>query len=91
MDFMEGLPQSGGKHGILVVVDRLSKYAHFLSLSHPYTTHNVYKLHGMPSTIISDMDPIFLSTVCTQIFQLNGVALNKSTAYHPQIDGQMRW
>ncbi|KAI5416810.1 hypothetical protein KIW84_041715 [Lathyrus oleraceus] len=71
LDFMEGLPQSGGKHVILVVVNRLSKYAHFLSLSHPYMAldvaklffNNVYKLHGMPSTIISDMDPIFLSTV----------------------------
>lgn len=56
MDFIEGLPPSYGKHCILVVVDRLSKNAHFLPLSHPYTAievaqiymDNVFKLHGMP-------------------------------------------
>lgn len=66
MDFIKGLPKSGGKHVILVVVDRLSKYIYFLYLSHPYTTldvaklflDNVYKLHGMPSTNTSDRDLI---------------------------------
>lgn len=56
MDFIEGLPPSNHKHTILVVVDRLSKNAHFLALSHPYTAlevaqvfmDNVFKLHGMP-------------------------------------------
>ena len=62
MDFIEGLPLSNGKNAILVVVDRLSKSAHFLALSHPYTTkmvaekfvEGVVKLHGMPRSIISD-------------------------------------
>lgn len=69
MDFIEGLPHSHGKSVIFVVVDRLSKFAHFMALAHPYTAltvaqvfmDNVYRLHGMPSTIVSDRDPCFLS------------------------------
>ena len=55
MDFMEGLPKSQGKEVILVVVDRFSKYAHFVAPTHPYTAEvvaqayldNIYKLHGL--------------------------------------------
>lgn len=70
MDFIEGLPKSKNKNVILVVVDRLTKYAHFLTLAHPFTVHdvadlflsNIFKLHGLPSCIITDRDRIFTST-----------------------------
>ena len=69
MDFLEGLPLAKGKSVILVVVDHLSKYAHFISLSHPYIAmiiaqlflNNIYKLHGLPHSIVSDKDKIFVS------------------------------
>lgn len=96
MDFIVGLPNSQGKTSILVVVDRLSKAAHFLALAHPYTAStiaqvfldNIYKLHGFPKTIITDRDPIFLSAFWAEFFKLQNVHLHPSTAYHPQTDGQ---
>jgi len=69
MDFIEGLPKSGGRSTILVVVDRLTKFANFLSLTHPFTAktvpavliESVYKLYGLPRVIISDTDGLFTS------------------------------
>ncbi|GJV39839.1 retrotransposon-related protein [Tanacetum coccineum] len=69
MDFVDGLPMPKGKSVLLVVVDRLSKYGHFIPLTHPYSTinvaqaflDNVYKLHGLPKVIVSDKDMVFLT------------------------------
>ncbi|KAL8151213.1 hypothetical protein V2J09_021021 [Rumex salicifolius] len=96
LDFIEGLPPSFNKHCILVIVDRLSKNAHFLALSHPYTAidiaqtflDQVFRLHGMPQNITSDRDPTFLSEVWKEMFRVHGVDLRFSTSYHPQTDGQ---
>jgi IS30 family transposase len=96
MDFIKGLPPSNCKSTIFVVVDRLSKSAHFLALSHPYTAkmvaekfvEGVVKLHGMPKSIISDRDPIFISHFWREFFKMSGTTLHMSSAYHPQTDGQ---
>lgn len=70
LDFIEGLPKSKGFDVILVVVDHLTKYVHFPPLTHPYTAskvvnvfmQQVFKLHGMPESIMSDRDATFTST-----------------------------
>lgn len=67
-----------------------------MSLSHPYTALTVaqafldyfFKLHGLPTILISDRDKVFLSAFWSDFFKLQGVELHMSTAYHPQSDGQ---
>ncbi|XP_019183647.1 PREDICTED: uncharacterized protein LOC109178468 [Ipomoea nil] len=96
LDFVEGLQKVQGKTALLVVVDRLSKYAHFLPISHPFTAitvaniffANIVKLHGVPETMVSDRDNTFTCAFWNELFRLNGSTLAFSTAYHPQSDGQ---
>jgi hypothetical protein len=94
--FIYGLPKCEGYSVILVVVDRFTKYAHFMALKHPYTAtsmariffNNVVKLHGLPKTIVSDRDKVFTSSFWKELFRLLNTQLCLSLAYHAQIDGQ---
>jgi hypothetical protein len=96
MDFVEALPKVNGKTVILTVVDRFSKAAHFIPLSHPYTATTVarvffskiVRLHGIPSSIVSDRDPVFTSSFWRELFRLAAVRLQFTSAFHPQSDGQ---
>jgi hypothetical protein len=96
MDFIEGLPRSGTANCLMVVVDRFSKFAHFIPLSHSFSAQqdgqafldNIYHLHGLPSTIISDRDRIFTNVFWCELFRLAQTTLSMSSAYHPQTNGQ---
>lgn len=96
MDFITGLPKSKGFEAVLVVVDRLSKYSHLILMKHPYNAKTVaelfvkevVRLHGVPNSIVSDRDPLFVSHFWRELFKLQGTTLKMSSAYHPETDGQ---
>lgn len=96
LDFIEGLPKVSGKTVILTVVDRLSKYAHFIALGHPYSAESVaraffaeiVRLHGVPTSIVSNRDPVFTLAFWQGLFRASGSKLHMSTAFHPQTVGQ---
>jgi hypothetical protein len=97
MDFIVGLPNTSQRHdSIWVIVDRLTKTAHFLSV---HTTYNAKKyaeiyldqiihLHGVPKMIISDRGAQFISHFWEQLQYALGTKLIRSSAYHPQTDRQ---
>jgi hypothetical protein len=80
MDFITRLPNFEGKRVIMVIADRLTKYTHFFSLSHPFKASTIAttlidtfkKLHGRPKIIVSDKDPIFNGHFCTELFSCLG-------------------
>ncbi|KAF0918269.1 hypothetical protein E2562_023351 [Oryza meyeriana var. granulata] len=96
LDFVEALPRVGGRSVILTVVDRFSKYCHFIPLSHPYTAESmaqaffadIVRLHGVPQSMVYDRDPVFTSTFWWELMRLMGAKLHMTTAFHPQSDGQ---
>jgi hypothetical protein len=96
IDFVSALPLINGFDCICVIVDRFSKMAHYI----PCTTSesaetsaslffdNIVKLHGLPSSIISDRGPQFASLFWKRLFSLCGTLIKLSTAFHPETDGQ---
>ncbi len=97
MDFIVHLPTTTRLHdAIFVVVCRLSKMAHFIP-THTNATaadtaylfmHNIFRLHGMPLSIISDRDSKFTSSFWQTLHSALGTKLQMSTSFHPQTDGQ---
>ena len=88
MDFVEGLPKSEGYDTIMVVVDRLTKFAHFVPLRHPFTVakvarafwESIIKLHGVQHSIVSDRDKIFTSAMWRELLAHAGTKLLYTTA-----------
>jgi hypothetical protein len=95
-DFTTDLPLSKGFDSILVVVDQFSKEVEFIPCNKTTTAldtarlylHNVWKNHGLPSSIVSDRGPQFASQVMRDLCKRLGIQPKLSTAFHPQTDGQ---
>jgi hypothetical protein len=96
MDFITGLSKSKGKSVIMMIVDKLTMYAHFCALSHPFKANivsttfmdTIQKLHRSPKIIVSKKYPIFTRNFWTKLFSYLGTQLAHSSSYHPQYDGQ---
>jgi hypothetical protein len=97
MDFVNGLPRTPrGNDSIWLIVDRLTKVAHFIPVRTTYGgdklarlyVDNILELHGVPKSIISDRGAQFVSKFWRSLHQALKTNLDYSSAYHPQIDGQ---
>jgi len=96
MNFITYLLLVKGKTTIWIIVNRLSKYSHFIALPAQVSAASlattflaeIYRLHGMTRTIVSDRDRLFISRFWSELFRLHGTTLAYSSSYHPQTDGQ---
>ena len=97
MDFVVGLPRTYKNFdSIWVIVDRLTKSAHFIPINIKYSLDRltslyiseIVRLHGVPTSIVSDRDPRFTSRFWDSLHRALGTKLKLSSAYHPQTDGQ---
>ena len=97
MDFVSGFSLTQRKHdSVWVIMDRLTKSAHFLPVRFDYSmdrlaelyVSEIVRLHGIPLLIVSDRDPRFTSRFWKELQSAFNTRLNFSTAFHPQTDGQ---
>ena len=97
MDFVIGLPRTlGGNNAIQVIVDRLTKSAHFLPMKFKFSMDHlaslyikeIVRMHGVPVSIVSNRDPHFTSRFWHILQKALGTKLSFSTTFHPQTDGQ---
>jgi len=95
-DFITKLPLAQRYDVILVIVDRFTKIEHFIPATERTSTEglaqlfrdNVWKLHGLPDSIISDRGPQFTAEIMKELNHILGIETKLLTAFHPQTDGQ---
>jgi len=93
-DFITKLPLAQGYDSILVVVNRLTKMVHFIPTMERTSAEglfrdNVWKLHGLPESIISDWGPQFAAGIMQELNKMLGIESKLLTVFHPQTDGQI--
>jgi hypothetical protein len=94
MDFITGLPRVQGRDCIFVVVEKLTKFAHFFAIPIEYKAtqvadlffREIFILHGLPKQIVSDRDGHFINIFWQELFMIVGTDLATSTSYHPHTD-----
>jgi len=99
VDFIMKLPVVAGKDVILVVCDRLSKMTHFVATTEETSAKelarlfrdNIWKLHGLPESVVSDRGPQFAAELTKELNRMLGIETRLSIAFHPQTDGQTEW
>jgi len=97
VDFITELLVVAGKDAILVVCNRLSKMTHFVAITEGTLVEglarlfrdNIWKLHGLPESVVSDRGPQFAAELIRELNRMLGIEMRLSTAFHLQIDGQM--
>jgi len=97
VDFITKLPVVAGKDAILVVCDQPSKMTHFVATTEGTSVEglarlfrdNVWKLHGLPESVVSDRGPQFVAGLTKELNKMLGIETRLSTAFHPQMDRQM--
>ena len=98
VDFITKLLVVAGKDTILVVCDRLSKMTHFVATTEEISAEglarlfrdNIWKLHGLPESVVLDRRPQFVAELTKELNQMLGIKTKLSTVFHPQMDGQMK-
>jgi len=96
VDFVVELPLSSRHDAVMTVIDSVSKRAHFIPTHMTVTAegaarlflHQVWKLHGLPKHVVLDCGPQFITRFTKELYQLLGIKLASSTAWHPQTNGQ---
>ena len=96
VDFITKLPLVAGKDTVLVVCDRLSKIVHFVATTKETMAEglarlfrdNMYKLHGLLESVISDRGPQFAAGLMKELNKMLGIEMRLLTVFHPQMDGQ---
>ena len=96
VDFITKLPIVAGKDAILVVCDRLSKMMHFVAMMEGITAEglarlfrdNVWRLHGLPESVVSDREPQFATELTKELNRMLGIQMKLLTAFYPQTDRQ---
>ena len=99
VDFIMKLPVVVEKDTILVVCDRLSKMTHFVATTERTSVEglarlfrdNIWKLHGLPESVVLDRGPQFMVELTKELNRMLGIKMRLSTAFHPQMDRQMKW